>query len=318
MKDALSNKFYILQPIKNKQSTAFTQYYKKHFKKKYYNGLYYKFPVRVQAITQYHMDGTVIQLPFTAEELEELEKEYIDKFMKKLWERFDIGSCYIEKDLRGVLKDYYEDKSWFFQYMLFKPCLLKIIEHYNIDLKETKVVIVDSNNKKIEFVLQYLVPELNYLTIVTDREEYFQDAIEIIYHTTGLLVELCQYPVQEPLSSTLVIFLDSGQYKLYSMFPENSFVMDLAFHPIKRDYLANRRKDLVIAYDLEIEFQGEQADKELVMEILTKDCWKINRFINKENSSITPGEMEELFKHYKIRVKTLKVLQKDKSVYIDN
>ncbi|SES78835.1 hypothetical protein [[Clostridium] polysaccharolyticum] len=249
--------------------------------------------------------GVLIELPFVEEEAAELPKDYLEEYIRRILEVYDIPSCYLRRELHFLNDRFQMDKKWIFQYLLFDKGLHMFLDKYSVSIKNARFVIIDSGNKKVETILQILLEYANYLTIVTNREKYFQNAVEVVYEETGLMIEVASSLTQKNIIGNVIINLDRECYRLYSNFEQDAYVMDLEFTDKKFEYLSNRRKDLKILYDYDITAEHQQIEKELVAEIITRDNWKLSRFAGRKESSLARSEIEKIVDYYKLEIDKL-------------
>jgi hypothetical protein len=249
--------------------------------------------------------GVLIELPFVEEEAAELPKDYLEEYIRRILEVYDIPSCYLRRELHFLNDRFQMDKKWIFQYLLFDKGLHMFLDKYSVSIKNARFVIIDSGTKKVETILQILLEYANYLTIVTNREKYFQNAVEVVYEETGLMIEVASSLTQKNIIGNVIINLDRECYRLYSNFEQDAYVMDLEFTDKKFEYLSNRRKDLKILYDYDITAEHQQIEKELVAEIITRDNWKLSRFAGRKESSLARSEIEKIVDYYKLEIDKL-------------
>lgn len=116
--------------------------------------------------------------------------------------------------------------------------------------------------------MELLYKELNYLKIITKRQEYFKEFQEMIYDATGLVAETVDPKdyVAEPvpyIGPDVVIDLNSDLDFNYRVLEVNAVLFDMESSLEKRKYLAVKRKDLRVVYECEITYQGEKLDNNL-------------------------------------------------------
>lgn len=249
--------------------------------------------------------GVLIELPFVEEEALKLSKDYLENYIRKILEVYDIPSCYLRRELNFLNDRFQMDKKWIFQYLLFDKGLHMFLDKYGVSIKNARFVIIDSGNKKVETILQILLEYANYLTIVTSREEYFKNAVEIVYEETGLMIDVASSLTQKNIIGNVIINLDRECYRIYSNFEQDAYVMDLEFTDKKFEYLAYRRKDLKILYDYDITANHQQMEKELVAEIITRDNWKLSRFARRKESTLAMSEITKIVDYYHLKIDRL-------------
>lgn len=252
--------------------------------------------------------GLLIELPFKQEEITSANSEYLEAYIRKILEIYDVPNCYLRREL-NILNDRFDmNKKWIFQYLFFEKGIGRFLEKYGVQKKDAKFVIIDSGNKRVELVLQVILEYANYLTIVTNRETYFEHAVNVVYEETGLLMEVVSGCTQKNITGNVVINLDKDCYRIYNNFEDSAFVMDLQFTDKKLEYLANRRNDLTVLYDYDILANGKEIDKELAAEIMVRDNWKLNRFSKRNDGAMTINEIRDIVDYYELEIKRINTI----------
>ena len=175
-------------------------------------------------------------------------------------------------------------------------------EKLHIEEKDMKLVIIDSHDKRIEHVIEQFVCNLNYLTIITNREEYFDGFRDMIYDTTGLVVEFEELPLKDHIEGNIIIDLDRECYKSYNFFPYGSCVVDVNSSAKKRQYMQERRKDLTIIYDVDLMYQGNIIKKDMMVSYLRAKSVNIEAIYGEYYRNINQKEILELVEECDIKI----------------
>lgn len=256
--------------------------------------------------------GLLIELPFNQEDISLIPLEYLEAYIQKILDIYDIPNCYLQKEL-NMLNDRFDmNKKWIFQYLLFEKGIDLFFEKYQLSKKDARFVLIDSGNKRIELILQVILEYANYITIVTNRERYFTKAVNVVYEETGLLMDVVSGHTQKNIAGNVVINLDKDCYAIYNNFEENAYVIDLQFTDVKLEYLSNRRRDLTILYDYDLVVADQELEKELVAEIMVRDNWKLSRFSKRNDGALTINEIRDIVECYKLGIEKLRVLERKK------
>ena len=196
--------------------------------------------------------GLLVELPFEEEEVSRMPVKYLEDYIQSIIETYNITSCYLREELSFLKERFHNNRKWIFRYLLFPQGLFQFLKENQIEKKDARFVIIDPGDKRVEMILEVVLEYANYLTIVTNRKEYFKNAVDFIYEELGLIVQIQSKLTQKNIGGNVVINLDRDCYHIYNNFEENAFVVDLEFTEKKLEYLSNRRKDLKILYDYEI------------------------------------------------------------------
>lgn len=138
------------------------------------------------------------------------------------------------------------------KYIAFTKILKKIESCFSIDWKLVKWVLMDSEDDKILFILDLILSEVNYLTIITKRKDYFEEKIEQIYEEYGLWITIESFPLKEQSEGNFIIDLSEEGYRSYTFFKSNAIVISMIHNKEKMIYLEKRRKDLVVITNMKI------------------------------------------------------------------
>lgn len=93
------------------------------------------------------------------------------------------------------IRDYYERESemrvpFYLPYIFLKENFDYLRRYGKIPKQQISMVLIDGNDERIDYFLYEFLEELNYLTIVTGRREYFVGLQERAFQETGLLIDL--------------------------------------------------------------------------------------------------------------------------------
>ncbi|WP_167955427.1 hypothetical protein [Anaerosporobacter faecicola] len=234
----------------------------------YYQNLIKHLPMKLGKLIFLEEHIPCVMLPFTKEEKAKLNEEYIERYIEKVMQRLETKRAYCIGELQERNKEKIERERTLLKYLYLSQIIKENKKRLVIQDKDVKLVIIDSGDKRVEHVLERFSENLNSLTIITDREEYFASFREMIYDTTGLVVEVEGLQVRNHIEGNIIIDLCSESYKLYNFFPHGACVIDVNSSSKKRQYLQGRRKDLRIIYDVELLYQGNIIMRDLMVNYL--------------------------------------------------
>jgi len=264
-------------------------------RKLYLNYIYKKLPVTFNEIEYLGEKGQEIVLPFTENELETLEENYIKMFLEKIITNNEIEYLYVAPHLQKLLYMNEEEHTPYygsiFLYIMFPQIFEQMLEESKIDRKEMRLAIVDSGDRKIEYILELLVYDLNYLTIITKRPEYFNEFVDIIYDNTGLLIEIISDEELQEIKGNVVIDLTNQYHKVFN---NTTVVLDMESNLKKRQYLYSRKKDIRIVYDVLLHYNNQLVNNELLGFLLLKNREIIREFHDNKNREYQTKEITEI------------------------
>lgn len=253
----------------------FSSLKKRISKKSYYRGLLNKKKV---IIGEYHVLKDCIpcyMFPFTKEDKEHISEEQLNQFMNRILKQYKIKRAYCIGNLKENGKERVERDRTVLKELYLKELINEGMKKKKIKKKDLRLVLLDSKDERMDFILNWITEDLNYLTIITDRQEYFREFIDKIYDTSGLIVVLEPFTVCEQIEGNLVLDMAADQYKCYKYFEKDSYVIDIESTSKKRLYCKERRNDLTINYDIKISYNGDTIPNDIVMNYLRAKSYRI-------------------------------------------
>lgn len=138
--------------------------------------------------------------------------------------------------LSEYLWNYYEKESearvpFYLPYIYIKENFYYLRRYAQIPKKQVSMVLIDGNDSRTDYFLYEFLEELNYLTIVTDRQKYFESLQERAFQELGLLIDLALPWEQKNIRGNLVWDF-TEQLQKADCYPENS----ICFMPHKKEW----------------------------------------------------------------------------------
>ena len=243
-----------------------------------------------------------IILPFTREEVECFGEAYMEKFLLRLKESFDLGMAFFTKHIYEYSAQEEEECKSLLKYIMLDDVIEMLLEDNGIEAKDMRLVILDSNDRRIEYVLEMLVPRLNYLTVVTERAEYFEEFVEAVFEDFGLVVETVSGVMREPLDGNVVIDMNPNVSRNYSFYREGTVILDLESSLEKRQYLYARRKRFHFFYDMKVTARGEKVDAVKFGVFLCSQNFAVRNFMVDRNKNYGVKEIQSLKNLYDMKL----------------
>lgn len=279
---------------------------KKHLPRKIY--LYYikKYTKTIIKESEYLGEkGDIIMLPFTMEEFEGLDEKYRKTYIDKVFKKYDIKYLYAETSLSKIVRKI--DETFIIQYntillyIMFPQIMERALKENQIDMKEMRLTIIDSGDWKIEYILELLINDLNHLTIITKRPEYFNEFVDIIYDNTGLVTEVISEFSEKEDSSDLIIDMSKDRYKYQKV-----VIIDMESDKTKRQYQYSRKKDACIIYDIMVCSGNQVVDNELLGFFLLRNHPNFRDFLEGRNNSFIQNSLLEISMELDLKLDRLK------------
>ena len=116
------------------------------------------------------------------------------------------------------------------------------------DLKDARIVLVDGGNVLTHLILDRVYPNVNFLSILTDRQEDFEKKIQAIYEDCGLNVYLFSNGKNTAMAEADIILNCGCEMENYDYtIKPQAFYFDIAQNRRKLQRLMLRRDDIFIA-----------------------------------------------------------------------
>lgn len=273
--------------------------------KLYYRTLIKKLPMKLGKFQFLGDSIPCVMLPFTKEQKACLPENYIDEYIEKVMNVLGINRAYCMEELQERDYERAERERTLIKYVYIEELVNIGMNKLHLKEKDMKLVVIDSGDKRVEHVLELFTNNLNYLTIITNREEYFTGFREMIYDTTGLVVEFEQLPLTTHIEGNIIIDLDSESYKSYNFFPYGACVIDVNSAAKKRQYLQERRKDLTIIYDVKLLYQGDIIKREMLVNYLRAKSMNIEAIYGEYYKNINQAEILSLLEQCEVKIKEI-------------
>ena len=119
-------------------------------------------------------------------------------------------------------------------YLMIREGTEWICNRHHIDRRGFQPVVVDSGDSDTEYVLAQIGQDLNFLTILTSRPEFFEEYVEQLYAQTGLMASVLTKPLYGQIQGNVVLDLNKAADRDYRYYPQNAIVLELTGMEKKR------------------------------------------------------------------------------------
>lgn len=246
-----------------------------YFRKKF---LLKKYPYYKEATDYQGYEGSRIILPFTEETLKGYQREEIVNYIQRIIETERVQNMMVVPCLKEYMDhSLYADRTKL-PYLFFDEILKDIRRKHRISKREMKLVMIDEESVNLEALLSSFIQELNFLTIITDRTEQFQNYIDYLYEETGLMVSVLATEDAQMMHGNIIVdFKKELNKKLVRVYPEDAVFLDFSHNRMKTNYFLVKRKDLHIYNDLDGYLGKEKLNMELI-EVLMQELGERLKF----------------------------------------
>lgn len=237
----------------------------KYFKDKY---IIKTNPFILNEIQYLNTGGYEIVLPFIKEEIDSFKA--ITIFNDTLSKLEDLSVTVASTDIK--IQDF-DSKILFMEgkniLTFFMPqAIKKALKFLERDLKYTEVLIIDDKNSDNTYnIIDAIYSELNYLTVFTERADYFTEYAKKIYADTGLNLQILEQNKSAIKDADLIINLSSN-INLDYFYKRGAIYFDLCNNSEKTVEILRKRDDLNIIDDLIMSYNNSSIDNSLLETVL--------------------------------------------------
>lgn len=183
--------------------------------------------------------------------------ETVPEVPKKIrWKARIFGKNQIEQ----FYERYYQRESerripFYLPYLNMRTHFDYLRRYGRIPKSQISMVLVDDGDERTDYFLYEFMGELNFLTIITERQEYFMSLQERVFGQLGLLLELVRPWEAKNLQGNLVWDFTST-LQPEECYPKNS----ICFMPHKKEWKINEQlsysQEITAVFLKEIEING--------------------------------------------------------------
>ncbi|HOQ16513.1 MAG TPA: hypothetical protein PLC16_02830 [Defluviitaleaceae bacterium] len=208
------------------------------------------------------LPGFEVILPFTAEQVNKKAVQVIQDYINKVIERLKTEGVKIICPPKGHSHEIdfsiLEAKGQYVISLLIFEAIKKLSEKLEKPLKYIEITIIDGQNLRTDLVLNILYPELNYLSILTDKTESFREKAVDIYEDVGLNLQIISYNKKTVLeNSDIIIDCRDVYHSSFYYCKKNAIYIYIGgYKEMVRDILL-KRKDLKIIDNVSLVLKNE-------------------------------------------------------------
>ena len=233
-----------------------------------------KLPVEVKGCQVLGREGFKVELPFTLEQLKACEEEYLEDMASRIREQY---RCPMITGSANLLPLFPEEivRSGKYMPIYFVPEIVEAsLKIKQIQKKEARLVVFDSETGCSVFLLGLLGKQYNYLTFVTENLTIeCEEEIEHLFYEYGLAVSVWKGTGMEEIPGD--IFLDAGgaAKKYCRALPRGCVLIDF-FGMGDRRYLESRMKEGMFCQSFLFGKRGEEGQEAYPPQLLEAVCFE--------------------------------------------
>lgn len=178
-----------------------------------------------------------------------------------------------KRQIIQYLWNYYQEESesripFYIPYLSMRRNVDLLRRYAEIPKKQLRPVLIDGGDQRIDYFLYEFMEEINFLTIITSRKEYFESLQERVFQESGLIMELILPWEAKHLTGNLVWDF-SENLQSEDCYPYGS----ICFLPHKKRWklreVLQERGDLTVAWISSVEIGGRNIPAELAESFLS-------------------------------------------------
>lgn len=156
--------------------------------------------------------------------------------------------------------NYYKRESesripFYLPYLFMKDIFYYLKRYGQIPKSKISMILVDGGDSRIDYFLYEFLEELNDLTIITDRKEYFENLQERSFQELGLMIDLI-YPWQEKRLKGNFVWDFTTHLQKTDCYPKGS----ICFLPHKKEWkvreLLRDGEDITVFFIENVKIKG--------------------------------------------------------------
>lgn len=208
--------------------------------------------------------GTAVKLPYLKKEFMGLLQEGQVTIIRKVLEEYPRVPVGAPPCIERLLLADRAPRGISLMLSFMELIFIQLLREQKISRKEMKLVCMERPDMDILGLLEAWQPDLNFLTVVTDNPERYEEFAENASAKTGLLVSVLKRPLRERLCGNVILDFGGGEEKESLFYPKNASVVDLSGEPARMRSIIARRKDIRYYNRLYLKLDGRELDAGLV------------------------------------------------------
>lgn len=229
-------------------------------------------------------DGYIVTIPITKgqaldDEFDEYKKVF-DNLFDELHNR-DVSIVTVPDWFKYKYDDIIPCCSGFYPLVFFiMEMSLKALKIKDIRHQKSEFLIIDGLSDLTEEVLYLLHENVNFLSVVTNETEYFNDIISKIYNENGLNIQMISEVNSYVKSADVIIncSLSEDNYDYY--YKKGSIFFDLAGNKKGMSALQRKRGDMLIADGISLKYKDKFIDNKTLEAILYCTLNEFRKYLN--------------------------------------
>lgn len=279
-----------------------------------------KVPLKLSIIKMFDVEGFIVQLPLTYDIFYDKDEYFIKNILKESTNLMQDENSIIfiyPHELLPYVVDFNvlvtDNKAipFFFMNQIIEKC----IRYTKKPQKDLHFVIIDGADTLSQYCIDLIYKNINYLTIVTNRREYFEDKINEIFKETGLIVELVTESLQKRLESDIIINCSKENNKNFYYFNKQSIIIDFISSSQQIRNIMIKRKDIIVIDSISLKINGELIDTVLAQAAILTDNRILRRWVFHGYSNDMLDKILQAINHYDFSIQVYNHFQQNNECF---
>lgn len=223
-----------------------------------------------------------------------LQRELVEKMI----ERYDLDRVIYDQSLTQLMNISEMAPTWIIRYIMFRNIYEETIRLSNIKRQDVRLVIIDEESRKIEYIVESVMEELNYLTILTHRPERFQLLQQKVYEETGLVIDVVDKESMVSLQGNLVVDLCHEGVFTYSCFSPDTYVIEMTGSEKKMALVKELQVKQKVLESVDVLFGRDQLQLDMASRIMCYCNWPLHQFAHYQNVCLAVTELSQIREKY--------------------
>lgn len=261
-------------------------------------------PFIINKIEYLDVEGFEIILPLIKEELVGPKSQIIIKDTLFKLEEMGVITALTDIELSQTeSKIIFMNGKSLIEFFIFFS-IKKVLKFTGKDIKYIEIIIIDNGDDNSTYnMIDAIYEEINYLSIFTNRPEYFEEYSEKIFCDTGLNLQIIEQNKSALREADIIINLSSSnEFNFDYFYKRGSIYIELSNNKEKTLEILRKRQDINIIDDIVISCDNKSIKNSLLEALLFIKSEFFRNFINCNEYPENKIIVNDIFKSYNLNI----------------
>lgn len=256
--------------------------------------------IEVREIQYGRFIGLELLFPFPKDDIKKYTENQFNCLVEEAIEKYNISKNTALLD--GTKKEINISTLYF---LFIKQILEATLIQKRIERRRARVLVIDSEDYKCEYIIKRIFDNLNFMTIATSEPDKYKELVNNIYTETGLIVPVVSDKIREKVDANIIINLQGNKNKNYNYFEDNAVVIDLVSERKWLNRIAGIKRNLSFFLGGQWKISDTYIDEQLLLEILL-DNFNIARINNNSYEQIYISAFDKIIDNFELLIDNMK------------